>query len=308
MAMTALERAVSVSAFPVVFGGSLLWAVASMEDGTPPNLAVAGPMLVPMAIVLVLERLFPHHRSWLRNRGDVRVDLCHAVSVSLTSGAASALTFLAIVPGAAWLAARFGAPLWPAAAPWWAQLVLALVVAELPKYWLHRCMHENDFLWRFHATHHSPERLYFLNATRFHPIDIGLDAVVGLAPLVLLGVTAEAAALFTLVSTVHGFFQHANLKLRLGPLNHFFSMAELHRWHHSRTVEEANHNYGQNVIVWDTLFGTRFLPKDREPPEHIGIPDLEAFPQTYWRQLASPFRWQRIRAASDASAQSSGSA
>jgi sterol desaturase/sphingolipid hydroxylase (fatty acid hydroxylase superfamily) len=57
-----------------------------------------------------------------------------------------------------------------------------------------------------------------------------------------------------------GIFQHANVQLRLGPLNWFFSMAELHRWHHSRTVEEANHNYGQTISVWDWVFGTRYLP------------------------------------------------
>ena len=90
----------------------------------------------------------------------------------------------------------------------------------------------------------------------------------------VLGCGVETLALFTLVTAVHGIFQHANLQLRLGSLNHFFSMAELHRWHHSKSMEEANHNYGQTVIVWDTLFGTRFLPADREPPEEIGIPNL----------------------------------
>ena len=101
-----------------------------------------------------------------------------------------------------------------------------------------------------------------------------------------------------MITAVHGIFQHANLQLRLGPLNHFFSMAELHRWHHSKTIEEANHNYGQTVIVWDTLFGTRFLPADREPPEAIGIPDLPAFPMTWWAQIRSPFQWSRIRSES----------
>jgi sterol desaturase/sphingolipid hydroxylase (fatty acid hydroxylase superfamily) len=73
-------------------------------------------------------------------------------------------------------------------------------------------------------------------------------------------------------------------------------MAELHRWHHSRTVWEANHNYGQNVIVWDLVFRTFFWPRDREPPEDTGLADLPAFPTTYWAQLASPLRWARIKA------------
>ena len=33
-------------------------------------------------------------------------------------------------------------------------------------------MHEVPWLWRFHATHHSAPRLYWLNAGRFHPLDL----------------------------------------------------------------------------------------------------------------------------------------
>jgi sterol desaturase/sphingolipid hydroxylase (fatty acid hydroxylase superfamily) len=75
-------------------------------------------------------------------------------------------------------------------------------------------------------------------------------------------------------------------------------MAELHRWHHSRTERESNTNYGSNLILWDIVFGTRFLPADREPPADIGIAGLSAFPMTWWQQLLSPFRWVSIKEAS----------
>ena len=261
-------------------------------------MAFAVPAVGSALLILVLERIVPHQRDWLRSRGDVKVDLAHLVSVSLTSAAVQPLVVLAALPVAAWLSERVGLGLWPDGWPWAAQLVLALVAAELPKYWFHRLEHEHDLLWRIHATHHSAPRLYWLNAARFHPIDIFADGLLGGVTLVALGAGPEVLALFALVSGVHGFFQHANLCLRLGPLNYFFSMAELHRWHHSKTLVEANHNYGQNVIVWDLVFGTFFWPRDREPPESIGIPDLPAFPMTFWRQLASPFAWARIKRAS----------
>jgi sterol desaturase/sphingolipid hydroxylase (fatty acid hydroxylase superfamily) len=85
------------------------------------------------------------------------------------------------------------------------------------------------------------------------------------------------------------------VRVRLGPLNYLFSMAELHRWHHARDLHEANTNYGSNLIVWDLVFGTFYWPRDRQPPEDIGIPDLPAFPQGYWGQLLSPFRWRAIQ-------------
>jgi sterol desaturase/sphingolipid hydroxylase (fatty acid hydroxylase superfamily) len=72
-------------------------------------------------------------------------------------------------------------------------------------------------------------------------------------------------------------------------------MAELHRWHHSQLVCESNTNYGQNLVLWDIVFGTRFLPADREPPKEIGIANLPGFPMTWWAQLWSPLRWAAIK-------------
>ena len=30
----------------------------------------------------------------------------------------------------------------------------------------------------------------------------------------------------------------------------------MHRWHHSTNLDEGNRNYGQNLLLWDQLFGT----------------------------------------------------
>jgi sterol desaturase/sphingolipid hydroxylase (fatty acid hydroxylase superfamily) len=71
-------------------------------------------------------------------------------------------------------------------------------------------------------------------------------------------------------------------------------MAELHRWHHSPLAAEANHNYGGNLIVWDIVFGTRWLPEDREPPVETGIEELPNFPGSYRALMTAPFRWRRL--------------
>lgn len=294
--MSNVERIFSVSVFPlamIVSVGVMLQLITSESDiqlGT--GLVILGVALT----VMVLEHVFPYHRSWLKSRGDIGPDIAYALGVQqgVTILVVPVVAYLGL--GALeWLGGVGGADLWPSEWQYLAQLPLALVVAELPKYWHHRLQHSIDFLWRFHATHHSAPRLYFLNAARFHPIDIFIDGILGGVTLVALGCGIEVISLFAVVSGVHGLFQHANLKLRLGPLNYFFSMAEPHRWHHSPNMAEANHNYGQNVIVWDLVFGTFYLPADREPPEDIGIPDLAAFPTKFWRQMASPFTWARIK-------------
>jgi sterol desaturase/sphingolipid hydroxylase (fatty acid hydroxylase superfamily) len=78
-----------------------------------------------------------------------------------------------------------------------------------------------------------------------------------------------------------------------------FSMAELHRWHHSRVLEEANSNYGNNIILWDLIFGTFYHPKDREPSEDVGLSDIPDFPKDYLGQLLSPVRWKQIHNTQD---------
>ena len=283
------------SVFPLVLASSVAWTLHEIARGGAAPEAILIPQLSAFAVVALLEHVYPYHRSWNRARRDVRVDATHSITIALMLALATPFVLAGGVAIGGWLSSRIGIGLWPTSWPLLAQTALALVVGELPGYWVHRLEHEWEGLWRFHATHHSAPRLYWLNAGRFHPIDTLLTFVPSYGLLVVLGCGVEVLALFTLITAVHGIFQHANLQLRLGALNHFFSMAELHRWHHSKTLEEANHNYGQTVIVWDTLFGTRFLPRDREAPEAIGIPSLAAFPMTWWAQIQSPFRWERIR-------------
>jgi len=56
------------------------------------------------------------------------------------------------------------------------------------------------------------------------------------------------------------FFQHSNIKLKFGIINYLISTEDLHRWHHSCVEKESKSNYGNNTIIWDILFGTRYFP------------------------------------------------
>ena len=289
------QRVFAWTAFPAVLSATLGGALLLMDRGWEPALAVLPFLVGGYAVVALCERVFPIHREWLHSRGDLHAD----IGLAATNGLLNRLVEPAVLAGCAALGVALAGALgsgglWPGGWPVLGQLALALLVAELFEYWFHRLMHEHDVLWRFHAVHHSAPRLYWLNAARFHPVDLALVGTGKMLPLAFLGAGAEVLALVVLFSAIHGTFQHSNLVLRLGPLNWIFSMAELHRWHHSPVMEEANHNYGQNVIVWDLVFGTFFWPRDREPPEDIGIPDLPAFPMRVLPQLASPFRWGKI--------------
>lgn len=289
-----VDKLVSWLFFPVVLIVSLIAGNQVVERG-----GNTAPILFGTAVVVFLfERIHPNWPSWNRSHRDVLVDVCHAISVSIASQATLFVVPKLLAPAAASVASFGTAAFWPKDASLLLQLPLALVAAELFQYWSHRLSHTWEPFWRLHATHHSAPRLYFFNAARFHPLDIVIDTTAGLIPLTLLGAPPKVMILFALATAVLGYLQHSNVKVALGPLNYLFSMAELHRWHHAKNLDEANTNYGSNLILWDLVFGTFFWPRDRRPPESIGIPDLEAFPQTYWGQLASPFQWRRIQAES----------
>jgi sterol desaturase/sphingolipid hydroxylase (fatty acid hydroxylase superfamily) len=241
----------------------------------------------------LLERFIPYRQAWLRSHGDLALD----GAWFLTNGAVYRVfeppALAAATAAGGWMSSSLGVGLWPSAAPLTAQLALALVTAELFEYWAHRLMHETALLWRFHAIHHSAPRLYWLNAVRFHPVDYVLLGICKLVPLAVLGAPAAVLALVNVFSAVHGSYKHSNVPVRLGPLNWVFSMAELHRWHHSRDVREANRNYGGNLALWDVVFGTRFLPPGREPPTDVGLADRPRFPTGYFAQWLVPFRSER---------------
>lgn len=281
--------------FPLVMTLTVLTTGWLIRGGMEVAFAVLIAQGGAVVVILLAERLYPHHISWLHSHQDIRVDVTHTVGVGLLTAFAAPLATAAGVAVAAWLSGYVAWGFWPTGWPLLAQLFLALLIGELPGYWIHRWQHAWDGLWRFHSVHHSAPRLYWLNAGRFHPVDVLSTYVPTYLLLVALGCSAEVIAYFGVVTAVHGLFQHSNIQLKLGPLNWIFSMAELHRWHHSRTIEEANSNYGQTISVWDWVFGTRYLPPDRSPPEEIGIADLPNFPMTWWAQILAPFRWARVK-------------
>jgi sterol desaturase/sphingolipid hydroxylase (fatty acid hydroxylase superfamily) len=284
-----LRAWLGAAVYPAVMIAAVAAAHAALSKGADSGATVAGINVAAMVVVLALERALPYRERWNRSFGDVRTDVLHLIF----STSAGELGRTLGVAGAAWasvrLSAAIGAGLWPSGWPVAAQVGLAMVVGELPVYWLHRLEHRGGFLWRLHAVHHSAPRLYFLNSARNHPIDAALSVALLAAPLVLLGAGEKVLAISMVIWAVHALLQHSNVDVRLGPLNWILSMAEVHRWHHSRVLGESNANYGQTLLVWDVVFGTRRVPAGREPPEDVGLAGLPAFPMGWLGQLASPF-------------------
>ena len=147
------------------------------------------------------------------------------------------------------------------------RVLAGLVAGEIGYYWGHRWSHEIPFLWRFHSIHHSAEDIDFLVNTRAHPIDMVFGRFCGLVPIYVLGLGGPTGVggslvpvLVTLIGTVWGFFIHANLRWRFGPLEWLISTPAFHHWHHTRTGP-INRNYASTLPWLDWIFGTHHLPQ-----------------------------------------------
>lgn len=250
-------------------------------------LATYLPVIIGLGLVIVLERNIPNRLPWQPGATDIKNDLVFMLLIQIALP--RLLAFLAIIALVKPLASAglTTSTWWPHHWQTATQVILMLVTAEFMRYWLHRFAHTNPLLWRLHAVHHSVDKLYWLNVGRFHPLDKTLQFLLDALPFLLLGVSEEVIALYFVFYAINGFFQHSNIKLHHGFLNYLISSAELHRWHHSRLTAEANNNYGNNLIIWDLVFGSWYLPKGRSVSD-LGLKNHH-YPMSFGAQMRTPF-------------------
>lgn len=267
------------SAFPALLALSLGAAFALVRAGAPDPLVLLVPALGLAAALAGLERVIPYERAWLRGRGDVPTDLAHVVAAVLLAPLMEAGT-IALLPEIE------GGLL--AAAPLALALPLVIVLGDLAPYWFHRASHEwSPFLFRVHAVHHAPTRLYWLNAFRIHPINLAANIALRLLPAVLLGASHDVLLLAAVVIAFGNVFAHANADVRLGVLDWIFSGPTLHRVHHHLDAATSQSNYGATTIVWDIVFRTRRAPIDVREGS-VGVGDATP-PDGWFAQLLHPF-------------------
>ena len=255
-----------------------------------------GVWLAALTLLFVpLERFFGQRHAG-RPRTELVADLgFYFLSSLLPAGLLAVPLALVAVAGQRLLPELVPATL--AALPLWGKILLGLLIGEVGTYWGHRLSHEIPWLWRFHAVHHSTSQMYFLANTRTHPVDMVVTRLFGMTPLYLLGLAGPGASgsaaplALLLVGSIWGFFIHANLRWRFGPLEWLVATPAFHHWHHSK-FEHINRNYASTLPVLDRVFGTHYLP--RSWPAAVGI---EApMPVSLGGQLLAPL--QRAPAAS----------
>lgn len=190
-------------------------------------------------------------------------------------------------------------------------LVIAMA-SDFGTYLSHYLFHRIPVLWEFHKVHHSAEVLTPFTVYRMHPVDdlvtimisgvfTGLiDALTrffiapGLSPFVLYGLGAV-----TFVFYVVGYnLRHSHIWWSFGPtLSKVFISPAQHQIHHSVARKHWDKNFGLIFALWDWMFGTLYVPVEREKIT-FGIGNGED------SEFSSPLRlyflpfvknWRRVR-------------
>jgi len=248
-------------------------------------------LLLLFALLAPLERRWPLHRQAV-----MREDFADDLAYFFLGGIVPAYFVVAFASLAQW-GYQHGPTAfyaWIASIPFALRVGTTLIIGELVYYWAHRWSHEVPWLWRFHAIHHSPTRIDWLVNTRAHPLDLAFSRSLIAVVLSLIGLAesssnsfAAVIALVIIFNTGWGFFIHANLRLRLGLLEHLITTPAYHHWHHANDGSEfANKNYAALLPCIDRLFGTHYLPKNQYPQRYgIDNPCPHGLAGQLWRPL-----------------------
>ena len=284
-----MSRLLTYAAYPMILSLSSLvgyYLYQSMDQGLALILSVS----LGFVLVFSFEFLHPETKDWRPKRKEVYLDIFHsAFSNTLPNLLFKVLFFSLCLSANQYIVTKLSFKLWPTHIHPGFQLVLGLVCAELGFYSLHRFLHNSKY-WPLHSLHHSVERMYILAGSRTHPLQVFATYGGQMMILWLLGAPDYVIFFHALFTSVNGLLQHANIKMKFGLLNYIFATPELHRWHHSQIIKESNSNYGTNMIFWDLLLGTRYLPEGRDRPEALGLMPEDVIPLTFKDHMLSAFK------------------
>ena len=242
-------------------------------------------MLLMTLIFSPIEVLWPAYPKQSVFRVEWVTDIVYFLSTHLPI---QVTTFLILLP-ATQLSAFIGIPGVIDAVgrlPWLVQLFLAILVADLAQYFIHRSFHMVPFMWGFHAIHHSSKALDWIAGSRAHIVE---DVVVRgfiLIPMMLVFPHSINVA-YLLFVTFHATWAHCNFGPTIKWLEPFLIQPRFHHWHHTSQEEAIDKNFAIHFPWIDKIFGTYYFPEDKWPDAY-GLAN-ENIPRGFWRQAFYPF-------------------
>jgi sterol desaturase/sphingolipid hydroxylase (fatty acid hydroxylase superfamily) len=242
-------------------------------------------MLLTTLIFSPIEVLWPAYPKQGVFRKEWLTDIVYFLSTHLPT---QLTTFLILLPATLLTAALNVSVVISAVGrlPWLAQLLLAVLVADIAEYWIHRAFHTVPWMWRFHAIHHSSKALDWIAGSRAHVVeDVAVRGLI-LIPMMLIFPRGINVA-YLLFVNFHATWAHCNFGPTIKWLEPFLVQPRYHHWHHTSEKEAIDKNFAIHFPWIDKIFGTHFLPAGNKWPDTYGL-DNETIPDRFWAQFFYP--------------------
>lgn len=253
-----------------------------------------GLVIVILLFILVVpfEKIFPRHKGQKVRRPKLGTDIGYALASPLLGLLTVAVAVVVGVLSLAWIPGLLIQPHVAKIPLKWMPLI-GFLLFDFLVYWTHRFYHEIEILWKFHSIHHSTEHLDWASGFRGHPLD-GTILAPAFVFLISAGFSNELTGAFAVAQLLLGLFLHANVSWKLKWLHKLVITPEFHHWHHTNEKDAVWTNYSTFLPVWDLVFGTYFMPKNRRPQIYgvnEDIPDgiilqlrypLKGMPKPWW--------------------------
>lgn len=179
--------------------------------------------------------------------------------------------------------------------------IVFFLAYDFGRFVAHSLLHDVPLLWEFHKVHHSAETLNPLTTFRAHPVDL---LVMAWIPALMTGVvtwlfnltTASPVTFYTYLglhvflfaSNLIGTLRHTHVWLSYGPrLNKWLISPAQHQLHHSCEAQHLGCNRGFELAVWDRVYGTLYVPVQRES-FRMGLGDGT---DGQWHSLRRMYLW-----------------
>jgi len=243
-------------------------------------------MLLMTLIFSPIEVIWPAYPKQSVFRSEWLTDIVYFLSTHLPI---QITTFLILLP-AIQLTSFLNLPAIPKLVshlPWIVQFGLAVVVADLAEYAIHRAFHTVPFMWKFHAIHHSSKSLDWIAGSRSHIVDDITVRGFILIPMMLVFPHGMMLAYLFFVN-LHATWTHCNFGPTIKWLEPFLIQPRYHHWHHTSQSEAIDRNFAIHFPWIDKIFGTHYLPEGDKWPDTYGLHN-EKMPPSFWGQAVYPF-------------------
>ena len=182
--------------------------------------------------------------------------------------------------------------------------IFLAAVADFAVFLGHYLQHKVAWLWEFHKVHHSAEVMTPMTVFRMHPVDniltfslVGFFSGTALGMVIFL--TGGEFSFYNVAGTnllliafyLFGYnLRHTHIWLSFGSFfNRIFISPAQHQIHHSSSPAHFDKNLGFMFAFWDNLFGTLYVPREKELLVFgLGEKDNECF-TSFWSLYLMPF-------------------